>query len=192
VGHSADVAQSHKTHTVDVEEIGKGVAHIPPGKGRKSLRVFGELVTYKVTSSQTGGAYSLFEIITQPGYGPPPHVQHWEDESFYVLEGEYEFMVEGRTITAGAKSLIYVPKGNLHTHKNVGERLARMLISQTPGGSHERFIEALGEAVADATSPPVSEGLSDVKRIAVIAAKYGIEIPQPIAREVLGSQSGSG
>ena len=47
--------------------------------------VMGEMVTCKVTSDQTSGAYSLFEITTRPGDGPPPHVQHWEDESFYPL-----------------------------------------------------------------------------------------------------------
>jgi quercetin dioxygenase-like cupin family protein len=51
----------------------------------------GELLTYKIASQRTGGAYSLFEVTTQPGAGPPPHVQHREDESFYVLEGEFEF-----------------------------------------------------------------------------------------------------
>ena len=71
------------------EEVGMGLTHVPPGEGR-SLWVLGELVTYKTTSEQTGGAYSLFEVTTQPGTGPPPHVQHLEDESFYVLEGEYD------------------------------------------------------------------------------------------------------
>ncbi len=65
-----------------------GVALVPPGKGRRSLWVMGEIVTCKVTSDQTSGAYSLFEIATQSGDGPPPQAQHWEDESFYVLEGE--------------------------------------------------------------------------------------------------------
>jgi quercetin dioxygenase-like cupin family protein len=181
MSNRVEVAHSYKTRTVNEEKIEKGVAHIPPGEGKRSLRVFGELVTYKVTSSQTGGAYSLFEVETPLRSGPPLHVQHWEDESFYVLEGEYEFMVEGRTIRAGAKSLIYVPKGNLHTHKNVGEGLGRMLISQTPGGSHERFIEALGEAAADKASPSITEALPRMERIVAIAAKYGIEIPQPIA-----------
>ncbi len=157
-----------------------GVAHIPPGEGRRSLWVMGEIVTCKITSDQTSGAYSLFEITTQPGDGPPPHVQHWEDESFYVLEGEYEFLYGGRTIRAGAGSLIYVPRGNLHTHKNVGDKPGRMLVSQTPGGSHERFFEALGEVAAEKLTQPVSEDLPDV---ASIAARYGIEIPRPIAKE---------
>lgn len=168
---------------VEETKLETGVAHIPPGEGRRSLRVMGEMVTCKVTSDQTGGAYSLFEIITQPGGGPPSHVQHWEDESFYVLEGEYKFLIEGRSIRADVGSLIYVPKGNLHAHKNVGEGPARMLVSQTPGGLHERFFEALGEVAADRFTPPVSEDLPDVASIAVIAAKYGIEIPKPIAKE---------
>ena len=96
-----------------------GVAHVPPGKGRRSLLwVMGEIVTCKVTSDQTSGAYSLFEIATQPGNGPPRHVQHWEAESLYVLEGAYELLVDGRTIRAGERSVIYVTRGELHTHKN--------------------------------------------------------------------------
>ena len=151
-----------------------GVAHVPPGKGRRPLWVMGEIVTCKVTSHQTSGAYSLFEIATQPGDGPPPHVQHWEDESFYVLEGEYEFLDKDRTIRASVGSLICVPRGNLHTHKNVGEGVGRMLVSQTPGGSHERFFE---ELAGNPTAPPVSRDSPDVEKVAAIAAKYGIEIP---------------
>ena len=158
----------------------QGIAHIPPGEGR-SLWVLGELVTYKTTSEQTGGAYSLFEATTQPGGGVLSHVQHREDEAFYVLEGEYEFLVEGRTIRAGAGSLLYVPKGTLHAHKNVGERMGRMLITQTPGGLYEHFFEQVGEEASDRTkSPP--EGPPGIGRIVSIAVNYGIEIPPPPSR----------
>ena len=162
------------------EKIETSVAHyIAAGEGTRLLGVFGELVRYKITSCQTGGAYSLFELTAQPGAGPPPHVQHREDEAFYVLEGEYEFLVEGRTINAGSGSLIYVPKGNLHTHKSVGEGIGRMLVSQTPGGLHERFFEEIGEEMKDGSKAPVSEDPPDMERIAKIAAEYGIEIPPP-------------
>jgi quercetin dioxygenase-like cupin family protein len=156
-----------------------GATHVPPGEGR-SLWVLSELVTYKTTSEQTGGAYSLFEVTTQPGNGVLPHVQHREDESFYVLEGEYEFLDDaGGTTRAGAGSLIYVPRGSLHAHKNVGTTTGRLLVSQTPGGLHERFIEEIGEPAMDGSEPSVSEGPQDVRRIIAIAVKYGIEIPPP-------------
>jgi quercetin dioxygenase-like cupin family protein len=156
--------------------IQTGVEHVAAGKGSKSLRVFGEFVMCKITSYQTGGAYSLFEVVTQSGSGPPPHVHHREDEAFYVLEGEYEFLDEGRTIKAGAGSLIYVPKGNLHAHNTVGEGIGRMLVSQTPGGLYERFFEEIGEETKDRATAPVSEDQPDMERIAKIAAEYGIEI----------------
>jgi quercetin dioxygenase-like cupin family protein len=159
------------------ETMQQGIAHIPPGEGR-SLWVLGELVTYKTTSEQTGGAYSLFEATTQPGGGVLSHVQHREDEAFYVLEGEYEFLVEGRTIRAGAGSLFYVPKGTLHAHKNVGERMGRMLVTQTPGGLYEHFFEQVGEEASDRTKPP-PEGPPGIGRIVSIAVNYGIEILPP-------------
>jgi mannose-6-phosphate isomerase-like protein (cupin superfamily) len=163
------------------QEVKMGVTHVPPGEGRRSLLVLGELVRYKTTSEQTGGAYSLFEVATHPGAGPPPHVQHREDESFYVLRGEFEFVVEGRTISAGVGSLIYVPKGNLHAHKNVGKGVGSMLVSQTPGGLCEHFFEEVGKPVNDEGGPLVFEDQPDVGRIVEVAAKYGIEIPVPIA-----------
>ena len=159
----------------------KAVAHIQRGEGTKSLWVLGELVTYKVPSQRTGGAYALFEVATQPGAGLPPHVQHREDESFYVLQGEFEFVVEGRTFSVGAGSLIYIPKGTLHAHKNVGEGAGRMLVSQTPGGLYEHFFEEVGKAVDDEAGPLVFEDQPDVGRIVEVAAEYGIEIPFPIA-----------
>jgi quercetin dioxygenase-like cupin family protein len=135
------MAEKERIVEASEHKIGEVVAYVPPGEGDRSLWVFGELVLYKTRSEQTGGAYSLFEMASPPGCGPPPHIQHREDESFYLLEGEYEFLVEGRVFRVGAGSLIYVPRGTLHAHKNAGEGTGRLLLSQTPGGSHERFFE---------------------------------------------------
>jgi mannose-6-phosphate isomerase-like protein (cupin superfamily) len=156
----------------------RGVARIASGEGR-TLMVTGELVTYKVTSSQTGGAYSLFEVASRPGTEAPPHVQHREDESFYVLEGDYEFLVEDRTLRMPAGSLLYVPKGNLHSHKNVGKSTGRMLVIQTPGGLHERLFEEVGEEAPDRWEMRVPERPENLARTTKIAAGYGIEIPLP-------------
>jgi quercetin dioxygenase-like cupin family protein len=166
-----------------VEEKDRSTAQVRQGEGR-SLWVSGELVTRKVASEQTGGAYSLFEVVSQPQGGSPSHIQHREDEAFYVLEGEYEFLVEGRTLRMPAGSLLYVPKGNLHAYKNVGEGTGKMLVSQTPGGLHERFFEDLGKPAGD-TSTPGPEEPPNVQRIVTIAAKYGIEI-SPLSEEWSG------
>ena len=88
MSYPADVSHRHKTRRVGEAEMGKAVTHVAPGEGTRSLWVLGELLTYKIPSQRTGGAYALFEGKTRPGAGPPPHVQHREGESFYVLEGD--------------------------------------------------------------------------------------------------------
>jgi mannose-6-phosphate isomerase-like protein (cupin superfamily) len=161
---------------VDVND--RIIFQLGPGEGR-SLWVLGGLVTRKVSSERTGGAYSLFEVTARPQEGAPPHIQHREDECFYVLEGDFEFLDDVRAFVTGPGSLIYGPKGNLHAFENVGEDTGRMLVSQTPGGLHERFFEELGEEARERTIPPVPDGTPNVGKIIAIAAKYGIEIPLP-------------
>ena len=154
------------------------ITHLVEEEGRV-LWVLGELVTLKVSAEQTGGAYSLFEVVSQPGGGPPPHVQHQEDECFWVLEGEFEVLDDERVFLAGPGSLVYVPRGNLHTYKNVGESVGKLLVNQTPGGLHERFFEELGEEANDPNTLPIASGPPDVATIVETAARYGIEIPLP-------------
>jgi mannose-6-phosphate isomerase-like protein (cupin superfamily) len=183
MSHRVDVAHSHKTRGGEEERMEKGVVHIPPGEGASSLWVFGELLIHKIPSQQTGGAYSLFEVITHPRSGPPPHIHHREDESFYVLESEFELLSGEETLRVGAGFLLYVLKGTLHAHKNVGEGVGRMLLTQTPGGLYEQFFEGVGKPADGDGGPLVLEDQPDVANIVAIAARYGIEIPPPIAEE---------
>jgi mannose-6-phosphate isomerase-like protein (cupin superfamily) len=181
MSYPADLAYRHKTRRVGEAEMEKTVTHVTPGEGIRSLWVLGELLTYKIASQSTGGAYALFEVTTRPGAGPPPHVQHREDEFFYVLEGDYQFLVDSNTTRVGAGSLLYVSKVTLHAHKNVGEGVGRMLMSQTPGGLYELFFEEAGKTVDGEAEPLVFKAGPDVGRIVEVAAEYGIEIPVPIA-----------
>src|SRR5882757_10373383 len=45
-------------------------------------------ITVKAGPDETGGAFSQIEVDDPRGGGPPLHVHHNEDETFYVLEGE--------------------------------------------------------------------------------------------------------
>ena len=151
----------------------KGAAYVGPGEGRAVWVPGGQLLTYKVTAEQTGGAYSLFEDTVPPQYEAPAHIHHREDESFYVVEGEFEFYKDGETMRAGAGSLVYVPRGSLHAFKNLGEERGRLLMSQTPGGLHERFFEEVGAEATDRTTPPAATDRPD---LVAVAAKYGTEM----------------
>ncbi len=157
-----------------------GADRIGPAE-RWSVRMpGGRLFTTKVTAERTGWAYSLFEVEVGVGGAEGPHVQHREDECFYVLQGEFQFLNGTVTLRAGAGSLLYIPKGTLHAHKNVGEGVGRLLVAQTPGGLYERFFEEVGKPVDGDGGSLVFEEQPDLGRIVAVAAEHGIEIPSPI------------
>lgn len=160
-----------------METNNRGVTRVASGEGR-SLWVLGELHTFKVVGEDTGTAFALWEQTTPPGAGPPPHIHHAEDESFYVLEGELEFIAGGGAIRANTGSFVHVPRGTLHTFKNVGTVPARFLAMVAPAG-FEKFFEEIGEPATDKSTPPVPEGPPDVEKLVATAAKYDCEIPPP-------------
>ena len=154
---------------------GQSRTHTAPGEG-ESVWVVGDLIEVRLSAEDTGGAYSMIEETSPPGGGPPPHLHRDEDEAFCVLEGEVEFLLGGGTIAAGAGTCVHVPKGTLHTFKNVGTSPSRVLGVLTPGGFEGFFLEA-GEPATEGASAP--EGEPDVGRIVEIGQKYGLEIPSP-------------
>ena len=56
----------------------------------------GGLCTVKATTESTGGAYSLTHEIMPPGHATPYHMHHREDEAFWVLDGQFTFICDGR------------------------------------------------------------------------------------------------
>jgi mannose-6-phosphate isomerase-like protein (cupin superfamily) len=130
---------------MEVKASSRSPVHAGPGEGQAVWMAGLQLLTCKVSSEQTGGAYSLFEVAVGPGGGSQPHVQHREDECFYVLEANSSSSSKAPGSRLAQGSLIYVPKGDLHAFENTGETTGRMLISQTPGGVYEGFVEEVGE-----------------------------------------------
>ncbi len=58
-----------------------------PGEGKK-VSITPSEVTYKAVSEETGGAYSLIEYKTAPGFaGNPRSIQGDRETALYILEG---------------------------------------------------------------------------------------------------------
>ena len=138
------------------------------------LWIAGDTMTLKATGADTGGRLLVLENLSTPGAGPPLHVHRREDESFYVLEGEFEIVSGDRTIAAAAGSFVHVPRGTPHRFSNVGEAPARILVWFSPAGLEGFFREAGVPAVDDGPAPPV--GPEEIARTTVAASKYGLEL----------------
>jgi quercetin dioxygenase-like cupin family protein len=146
-----------------------------------ACRVIADIVTVKALAADTDGAYSLFECHTAPAQGTPPHRQRYEEETCYVLEGTYTFVLDDQRIELHQGDYVFVPRGTIHAFTNTGETVGRLLVLVTPGGIHERFLAELGEPVPPGTPPTVLSGPPDVAHITAVAQKYGIEILPPPA-----------
>lgn len=118
----------------------RGGIHIRHGDGI-SRWVVGDTYVIKATAADTNGSLGFLEATVPPGAGPVAHAHGSEDEAFYLLSGEFEFLNGDETFVAGPGDFIFIPRGNRHRFKNVGEHPARMLVLFTPGGHEGTFIE---------------------------------------------------
>jgi mannose-6-phosphate isomerase-like protein (cupin superfamily) len=94
-----------------------------------------------VTGAMTGGALTIWEEIVEPGWGPPLHIHHREDEVFHVLEGRLRLWCGEERLEAGAGDTVVLPRGVPHRFESIGDTVARMLVVCTPGGFDRFFTD---------------------------------------------------
>jgi quercetin dioxygenase-like cupin family protein len=139
----------------------------------------GNLVHVLLGGEQTGGAFSLIELLEQQA--PPRHIHHREDEVIYVLEGELTVEIDGHSFRAPAGTAALIPRGCVHGFA-IEEGPARLLALFSPAGSEGLFLET-SEPAASLDLPPAPADAADADRVARLAAPfrdaYGIEIVGP-------------
>jgi mannose-6-phosphate isomerase-like protein (cupin superfamily) len=143
-----------RVHFIPDQERGQW-QHVTPGERFK----------IRVSSAQTMGAYSVIEIVADPGNGVPLHTHNREDEHFIVVEGTLDIANGDRRWDAPAGTSVTVRRGVPHAWCNSSDAPLRMLVVFSPGQ-----IEGLFRATA---------GVDDVGQITAIAARYGTKLVGP-------------
>ena len=107
------------------------------GEGER-LEANPRLATIKVGREEL----SLIEFELQPGFeGPEPHTHDDHVDSFYVLEGEVEFLLGEESLRLGAGSFVAAPPGVVHTFTGAGR--SRLLNIHAPSvGFHDWLRDA--------------------------------------------------
>jgi mannose-6-phosphate isomerase-like protein (cupin superfamily) len=93
----------------------------------------GERFKIRVSSAQTMGAYSVIEIVADPGNGVPLHTHNKEDEHFIVVEGTLDIAYGDRRWDAPAGTSVTVRRGVPHAWCNPSDTPLRMLVIFSPG-----------------------------------------------------------
>lgn len=115
-----------------------------------------------VTTEAASGAYTLIEMHHPANVGPALHVHPRGAETFFILEGEYQFTRGEETVHALAGDTIVIQQGTPHRYIS-GEKGGRALVICPP--DLENYFASVSKLL--------QIGPLDLKQEFSIASKYG-------------------
>jgi quercetin dioxygenase-like cupin family protein len=163
----------------NVEVIGR--------EGGESIWFNGALIDVKAPGEWSGRAFSLVEVSSTAGRATGLHTDP-SHETFYVLEGEILFHVDGEERDARAGDTVAIREGVPHAFLVLSD-VARFLVLNTPG-THDRFFRDGGVPATtrdlSAAPPP------DLERTMASAAEHGVRFlgPPPFETSAVRQTSG--
>jgi quercetin dioxygenase-like cupin family protein len=110
-----------------------GIA-VASGDGEYIRSPVGGDLTFIVRAERTNGMLLALETIAPPGEGPPLHVHTREEETIYVVEGDFRWRVGDDLSAAPPGSFAFVPRGVPHTWQNMGDQPGTLLVTFMPAG----------------------------------------------------------
>jgi quercetin dioxygenase-like cupin family protein len=140
--------------------------------------VTGELIRFVETAADTGGEYTLVEVVVEPdGFVAAAHEHPYQTETFTVVEGEITFVAGGETIVARAGDTVVVEPGTAHRFRNTGDVDARFTCEVRPSLQFERLIETMFLLAQDGKVN--RKGLPNPLRLAVVARHHFDDVRLP-------------
>ena len=102
----------------------------------------GSVYILRRPAQETGGELVETEFVLPSGcVAPPPHVHRSQVETYEVLEGRLDVVIDGTWRTLGPGDTASVPVGALHTFRNRHGATARVRNWHRPALRFEDFIE---------------------------------------------------
>ncbi|WP_339831510.1 cupin domain-containing protein [uncultured Altibacter sp.] len=99
---------------------------------------------HKITTHATDGDYDLMMAETPPQMqGPPPHYHAHFKETFLIVEGEMDFVINGETRKVKTGESISLPPNTVHTFSNNSTSSCKWINIHSPKG-FTGFFDALG------------------------------------------------
>jgi quercetin dioxygenase-like cupin family protein len=139
-----------------------GPIHVSTASDGEHYTALGAL-RCKIPSQLTGGAFTVLELVLEPGQGAGLHQHQHEDELLIVQGGSCTVGDRQRTWQLAAGGCAFFPRRAAHAFRNDGAEPCMLLITAVPGGL-DHYFTALNTAVA----------AQDAAAIDAINTAYGI------------------
>ncbi len=127
-----------------------------PSSGERWYWYPGHALTMKSTGRETGGACAWMLVENSPREGVPFHKHLHEDESFYVIAGDFEISIGDQTVRGGPGAYAYGPRNVPHRWTNIGTSSGRLSNVFSPAGIEEYFLSVAIPIILDASLQPLN------------------------------------
>lgn len=123
---------------------------VKAGEGRihghlKLKGVNANVLDVKISGKDTNNGFAMFEQTSlSQGRGTPLHVHPYQDEMFYVVEGEYYFQIGEDKFRLSVGETIFLPKNVPHAWTQISEKGKMTVIFQPAGKMEEFFVTMSG------------------------------------------------
>ncbi len=122
--------------------------HFGPMEG-KAYQLGALKLAFKRRDGEAEGAYSLFESLEPPGARVDLHRHAAWQETFIVLEGRFDFHVDGERQSLGPGEMLVIPRGAAHGFGCTSAEAGRLLTISTPARVFEAFVADTSAANSD-------------------------------------------
>ena len=125
---------------------------LEPGGGEKLRFLDDSLLVLKTDA----GPLAHYEYIAAPSAkGSPQHIHKGHDETFYVVEGRFEFTLGTKVVVADPGSFLLVERGQPHGFRNMGTSKGRII--GTFGSSFAQYFRELAHIIEQTGVAPSRE-----------------------------------
>ncbi len=146
--------QDKKGFKVNSGEARNGKHFTMKGVAKNSLDV-------KISSNDTDGGIAVFEQTGHmPKGGPPLHIHKFQDEWFYILEGEYIFQLGAERLSMKTGDTIFLPRAVPHGFIQMSDK-ARVMVSFFPAGKIEDFFRTTAAMTGEPTLEEIKKVFED-------------------------------
>jgi quercetin dioxygenase-like cupin family protein len=143
----------------------------------EALFVLGDVVTFKINGEDADHAYFLTEIRSLPGGGPAFLHTHVPQETFWIIEGQYEVYGQDENgdkyaLKATPGTTVHVPGNVPHGFKNVGESSGKLLALYAPVAHQTEFFREIGVPMASTLAEMPFDQMPGNDRVLEVLAKH--------------------
>ena len=153
--------------------------HVVKRNEGRTVHYAGNLMQWKLEPEHSMGFCSVVEVVMRRGEEPPLHVHAFEDELYFVLEGDLTFYVGEDVFEVSPGDAVFLPRTVPHGFSvSRTSGVARLLLVISPSNTLSGYFDVMGRPGTGGELPPPVTDFPVDEAIAALAP-HGVSILGP-------------